>query len=382
MVRNRQLVQMIVVGVIAVAILIPIALIIPWFPSKASTQAGNVRTLYDVLLIVSIPIFVLVETVILFSVWKFRMRPGEEEKDGPPIHGNTRLEVIWTALPAILIIGAVHIRLRGPALERGQQEGRDDDQRHRPAVRVRVLLSAGERQDGRLARSCTCAKGQPVVFKLRSLDVIHSFFVPNFSEKIDAVPGITTTLRVTPTAHRHLPGRVHRAVRGRPFADARDRPRRHAGRVPGLAGVAARNAPRRSARRRRRRAAGHPGRGAARQSPSQVLARRQPPPTRRGRQGGVHKRRLRRLPHARGGRRDRDDRARPRYPTAIGLQPARLEEHPWRDPPAVHRRPRSRSRTPTSRPATSPDIMPPNFAQTLSSTQIQALVNFLASVAK
>ena len=36
-------------------------------------------------------------------------------------------------------------------------------------------------------------EGRPVVFKLRSLDVIHSFFVPNFSEKIDAVPGITTT---------------------------------------------------------------------------------------------------------------------------------------------------------------------------------------------
>jgi cytochrome c oxidase subunit 2 len=43
------------------------------------------------------------------------------------------------------------------------------------------------------------AKGQPVVFKLRSLDVIHSMFIPEFSEKIDAVPGITTTLRVTPT---------------------------------------------------------------------------------------------------------------------------------------------------------------------------------------
>jgi cytochrome c oxidase subunit 2 len=40
---------------------------------------------------------------------------------------------------------------------------------------------------------------QPVTFKLRSLDVIHSMFIPEFSEKIDAVPGITTTLRVTPT---------------------------------------------------------------------------------------------------------------------------------------------------------------------------------------
>ena len=33
------------------------------------------------------------------------MQPGEEEKDGPPIHGNTRLEVVWTAVPAVLILG-------------------------------------------------------------------------------------------------------------------------------------------------------------------------------------------------------------------------------------------------------------------------------------
>src|SRR5580693_9562531 len=96
---------MLVIGIIAIAIMIPIALSIPWFPTDASTQASNIRTLYDVLLIVSVPVFVLVETVVLYSVWKFRMKPGEEEKDGPPIHGNTRLEVVWTAAPALLIVG-------------------------------------------------------------------------------------------------------------------------------------------------------------------------------------------------------------------------------------------------------------------------------------
>src|SRR5437660_10680410 len=95
---------MLVIAVIGIAILIPLALIVPWFPSNASKQAGNVRTLYDVLLIASVPIFVLVETVVLFSVWKFRMRPGDEQKDGPPLHGNTRLEVLWTALPTLLIV--------------------------------------------------------------------------------------------------------------------------------------------------------------------------------------------------------------------------------------------------------------------------------------
>src|SRR5438874_7111410 len=96
---------MVVAIVIGCAILIPLALIIPWFPTKASNQAGHIHTLYDVLLIASIPIFVLVETVVLYSVWKFRLRPNDEREDGPPIHGNTRLEVVWTALPAVLIVG-------------------------------------------------------------------------------------------------------------------------------------------------------------------------------------------------------------------------------------------------------------------------------------
>src|SRR5947208_3693871 len=103
--RKHPILQMLVIGLIAIAIGIPIALIIPWFPASGSRQANNVHTLYDVLLIASVPIFVLVEVVVLFSVWKFRMRPGQELEDGPPLHGNTGLEVVWTAIPAILMVG-------------------------------------------------------------------------------------------------------------------------------------------------------------------------------------------------------------------------------------------------------------------------------------
>ncbi len=205
MVRSRQLVQMIVVGVIAIAILIPIALIIPWFPSKASTQAGQVRTLYDVLLIVSIPIFVLVETVILFSVWKFRMRPGQEDKDGPPIHGNTRLEVIWTAIPAVLILG---LCVYSYVVLRSTEESKKGAMTINITARQFAFEFSYPEANGKtiVSPELYLAKGQPVLFRLHSLDVIHSFFVPNFSEKIDAVPGITTTLRVTPTAIGTYPG--------------------------------------------------------------------------------------------------------------------------------------------------------------------------------
>lgn len=188
---------MVVFGVVAVAIMIPVALLIPWFPSKGSVQAGRIHTLYYVLLIATIPIFVLVLTVVVFSVWKFHMRPGEEEKDGPPIHGNTRLEVVWTALPAVLILGLctyAYTVLRA----------NEDSQKGEMTVNVTTRQFAFEfsypEADGKQVISPVLFLpiDKPVVFKLRSYDVVHSFFVPSFSEKLDAVPGITTTLRVTP----------------------------------------------------------------------------------------------------------------------------------------------------------------------------------------
>ena len=196
--RNRPLVQMLVIGGIVVVIGIPVALVIPWFPANAANQAGNVRTLYDVLLIVSVPVGVLVLTVVMYSVWKFRMRPGEENKDGPPIHGNTRLEVVWTAVPAILIVGLCTYAY---TVLRSNENSKKNEITVNVTERQFAFEFSYPEAGGKIVVSPTLylAKGQPVVFKLRSLDVIHSFFVPDFSVKLDAVPGITTTLRVTPT---------------------------------------------------------------------------------------------------------------------------------------------------------------------------------------
>src|ERR1700722_1671819 len=102
--KHHSITPMLVFGVVATAVGIWIVLAIHWFPTDASRQAHRIRVLYDVLLIASVPIFVLVITVIGFSVWYYRMRPGEENIDGPPIHGNTRLEVVWTIAPAVLIV--------------------------------------------------------------------------------------------------------------------------------------------------------------------------------------------------------------------------------------------------------------------------------------
>jgi cytochrome c oxidase subunit II len=202
--KHHSIAPMLAFGVVASAVGIWIVLAIHWFPTDASKQAHRIRVLYDVLLICSVPIFVLVITVIGFSVKWYRMRPGEELLDGPPIHGNTRLEVAWTIAPALLIIGlctyAVTVLYANEASVKG-------------ALTVDVTARQWEfefayPQAGNKAVYSPylyLPNGRAVVFKIRSLDVIHSFFVPQFSEKIDAVPGITTTLRVTPTKRGTYP---------------------------------------------------------------------------------------------------------------------------------------------------------------------------------
>ncbi len=195
--RRHPIIQMVVIGAIASAIGIALALWIDWFPAEGAEQAAPIDTLYDVLMIVSVPIFVLVTTVILYCVWAFRMRPGQENEDGPPIHGNTRLEVIWTALPAIMLVSLCSYAY---AVLTDIEEKHDDAL----VVNVRAVQFAWSytypQEDGRPVSSTKLMlpKDRPVLFKIRSEDVIHDFWVPAFRVKVDAVPGITTEIRATP----------------------------------------------------------------------------------------------------------------------------------------------------------------------------------------
>src|SRR5438477_3986495 len=95
---------MLTIGVVASLIGIAIALNIRWFPPAADTASHKIDTLYDVLLICSVPVFVLVMTVAIYSVIKFRAKPGDMS-DGAPIHGNTRLEIVWVTIPFLMVTG-------------------------------------------------------------------------------------------------------------------------------------------------------------------------------------------------------------------------------------------------------------------------------------
>jgi cytochrome c oxidase subunit 2 len=200
---KTNFVEMLVVGAIASAVGIVGALLINWFPEDASTQAGPIDTLWDVLLIVSIPIFVLVTIVVIYSVKYFRMRPGEEQQDGDPIHGNTRLEVVWTAIPAALIAGlVVYAYLVLVDIEKAPANA---DAERIVEVRARQFTwdftyPGTKGPDGKPINSHVLylPVDESVKFNVRTDDVLHDFFVPEFRIKIDAVPGITTHFRVTP----------------------------------------------------------------------------------------------------------------------------------------------------------------------------------------
>jgi cytochrome c oxidase subunit 2 len=189
--------QMLIIGGIASALGIAFALLIDWFPTGASTQAKSVDTLWDVLLIVSVPIFVLVVTIVLYSALRFRMRPGEELADGPPIHGNTRLEVIWTAIPAVLLVALCTYAY---VVLTNIEEAKADTMNVRVVGEQFTWTFFYKRPDGKEIASgqLYVPKDRPVLFTVQSKDVLHDFWVPAFRMKIDAVRGIDTHIRVTP----------------------------------------------------------------------------------------------------------------------------------------------------------------------------------------
>jgi cytochrome c oxidase subunit 2 len=194
-------------GLIIAAIGIGIGIAIDWFPVQGSSQAKKIDTLWDVLIVASVPFFVLVSGVVLFSVSHFRQRPGEELLDGPPIHGSTRLEVIWTAFPALLILGLVayagvvlHDIEKAPA--NAAQEMKVDVYGQQFAWTFKYTAPSG--------KTVTTTRlylpiNKSVKFNVHAKDVIHDFWIPAMRMKIDAVPGITTHYRITPIRNGTYP---------------------------------------------------------------------------------------------------------------------------------------------------------------------------------
>ena len=135
----------------------------------------------------------------LLASGSFRMRPGEEDMDGPPIHGNTRLEIDLDRDPGDHARRPVRLRLRRPARHRGAPRPTElQGPRRRRAVHLDLLLPASDGGKEIASTQLYLPEGKSVKFNVQTKDVLHDFWVPAFRLKIDAVPGITTSYRVTP----------------------------------------------------------------------------------------------------------------------------------------------------------------------------------------
>ncbi len=194
--RNTPLSRMMALATIAALVGVGIVYAIDWFPTQASTAADDVDRLYDVLLFVSVPIFVGVMTVVIYSVMRFRARPGDMS-DGAPIHGSARLELIWVLVPFVIVsVLSVYAWV--------VLDNEEDPQPNEMVVQV-----IGQQFAWHFAYPDAGAKtvrtddlvlpeNRPVKFDITAEDVIHSFFIPAFRLKSDAVPGLTTSFRATP----------------------------------------------------------------------------------------------------------------------------------------------------------------------------------------
>jgi cytochrome c oxidase subunit 2 len=167
-----------------------------WLPLKASTFAGEIDGLFTAVLIITGIAFVVVEIGLVWFSVKYRNRPG---RTAYYTHGNNTAEIIWTAIPAVTVVALGLVSNHYWK----QIKGRDSV----PADSYPIAVHAkqfewqytypgpdgklGTADDYTIRNQLHVPVNRNVVVILTSEDVIHSFFVPVFRLKQDAVPGLT-----------------------------------------------------------------------------------------------------------------------------------------------------------------------------------------------
>lgn len=205
-------------------------------PVAASAEASEVDGLFDLMLIISVGLVLLVEAVLVVAILKFRRQPGDNS-DGPPTHGNVPLEILWTALPAIIVLGIgvysfeIYNKMGGldpmASMDHSQQAhvmqpgaaiaaplpgtpdialgvGASPETQGQPANLVVDVMGLQYAwvftypQQGVVSGELHLPLGQEVQLNITAQDVIHALWLPQFRLKQDAIPGRTTELRFKP----------------------------------------------------------------------------------------------------------------------------------------------------------------------------------------
>jgi cytochrome c oxidase subunit 2 len=159
---------------------------IHWNGTQASAQADDIDTLLNVMIVLSCFVFAIVLVMLGYCVWKYRAKPGDES-DGEPIHGNAKLEVTWTVIPTVIVLfGAVY-----SWIVLGDIESKASD-----SLRLNITAQQFEwtfdypQPNGKVvsSKALVVPEGRQLDIRLTALDVLHSFWVPEWRIKRDLVP--------------------------------------------------------------------------------------------------------------------------------------------------------------------------------------------------
>jgi cytochrome c oxidase subunit II len=179
-------------GLVGLAVLVCACQSSPTFLNPASPISNHEANLYWTILIMALVVFILVEGVLIWIVLRDRKRAHDQELP-TQIYGNTRLEATWTIIPILLVIALFAMTvITVRAVAAPKIEGND--------LNVRVV---GHRwwwefdyldQGIATANELHIPVGKTVQIALESVDVIHSFWVPQLSGKTDVIPGQNNTM--------------------------------------------------------------------------------------------------------------------------------------------------------------------------------------------
>lgn len=193
--RKGLILQLLGLSVVIGAVSFVIAFWIDWLPESGAKEADRIHDLYVLASIICLVIFSIVAAVSIYAFVKFRV-PDDDEEDGKPIHGNTKLEIVWTAIPTALVLVIAVFSAVVLVKNEANAEGR-------PVVNVKAWQFAWEFRYPELGDTYVgelhVPVGTPIELRLESPDVIHSFWVPAWSVKQDVVPGTVQRLLITPT---------------------------------------------------------------------------------------------------------------------------------------------------------------------------------------
>ena len=183
------------IGIAAIVVGILAGIFNPFLSHAASTQGAQIDTLFSLLLGISATIFTIVQGFLLYAIIRFARQP-DDESDGPPMRGNARLEFFWTAIPALIVVFIAIFSYRVLAdIERPTAGDL--------TVEVTARQYAWEfyypDQDIKTTE-LHIPLGRQARLKMRSADMVHAFWVPEFRIKKDVMPDRVTDAFITGAA--------------------------------------------------------------------------------------------------------------------------------------------------------------------------------------